>query len=102
MNLTNAFSLNMVAFPATINVEEVAQECAAIIASTCTSAVGHADTAAVFSSVLGTNVPMNRVTLQLKAGEKILVGQYIGPRLPEGSTSLPEGAMIKWLMVSIS
>ena len=28
------------------------------------------------------------------------MGQYSGPRLPEGSTSLPEGATIKWYLIS--
>ena len=102
MKLSNAFSLNMlVAFPATFTVEEVALECAKVIATSCESAVGHADTAAVFSTVLGTNVPMNRSTVALQKGDTILVGQYIGPRMPEGSTTLPEGATIKWLVVSI-
>ncbi|MCK7505116.1 MAG: DUF1874 domain-containing protein [Desulfobacterales bacterium] len=56
------------------------------------SAVGHADTAAVFSSLLGRPVPVERRSIKLDEGETALVGQYIGPRLPEGATTLPEGA----------
>lgn len=65
------------------------------------SAVGHADTAAVFSSVLGLDISFNRETVSLKAGDQAIVGQYSGPRLPEGTTILPEGATIKWLLVSV-
>jgi hypothetical protein len=47
------------------------------------SCVGHADTAKVFSTLLGVDVPENRVTVTL--GEEFsLVGQYIGPRLEVG------------------
>ena len=76
------------------------------------SAVGHADTAAVFSKELGEDVEFNRISLKfgeefnrisLKFGESdvLLVGQLTGPRLPEGSTTLPEGATISWLAVYI-
>ena len=63
------------------------------------SAVGHADTAAVFSAVLGRDVPANRISVKLDAETKLLVGQYIGPRLPEGATQLPEGSTIEWWVV---
>jgi hypothetical protein len=29
------------------------------------------------------------------------VGQYTGPRLPEGSKTLPEGASVEWLFVTV-
>lgn len=63
------------------------------------SGVGHADTARIFSGILGTEVPMNRVSIDFGGGDLLLVGQYNGPRLPEGTTELPEGASIKWLTV---
>lgn len=63
------------------------------------SAVGHADTAAVFAAVLGRPVAVNRATIKLEKGHCLLVGQYIGPRLPEGATTLPEGATIEWWVV---
>ena len=66
------------------------------------SAVGHGETALVFSNVLDVDVPMNRATVSLEIGDTIIVGQYSGPRLPEGATMLPEGATIKWAQVSIS
>lgn len=61
-----------------------------------TSCVGHASTAAVFSDTLGIEVPHNRVNVNLTPGDALIVGQYTGPRLEEGATTLPEGAVIKW------
>ena len=101
MFILNAFSLNMLVGNADVVVREVSQKVAAILADACVSAVGHADTAAVFSNVLGVAVPCNRATVALKDGDVALVGQYSGPRLPEGATSLPEGAAIKWLVVGV-
>lgn len=100
--VTNAFSLNMLAeMPASIKVEEVGRDAAAALAAQAVSAVGHADTAAVFSSVLGVPVPANRATVSLAKGDRVLVGQYRGPRLPEGATQLPEGATIQWIVVTV-
>ena len=64
------------------------------------SAVGHADTAAVFSAELGVAIPTNRASIDLVPHRsRLLVGQYLGPRLPEGATRLPEGAAIAWWLV---
>ena len=101
MFLLNAFSLNMLVGNADISVREVSVTVATSLAANCTSAVGHADTAAVFSNVLGVEIPCNRATVVLKDGDLALVGQYSGPRLPEGATALPEGAAIKWVVVAV-
>jgi hypothetical protein len=61
-----------------------------------TSAVGHADTAAILGELLGVTLPVNRVSIKLARGDTLFVGQYTGPRLPEGTTTLPEGASIEW------
>jgi len=103
MKLLNAFSLNMVAHPAVIETRPVVSlaEARRLAAGGFESAVGHADTAAVFSSLLGVPVPMERRTVKLQPGEIALVGQYSGPRLPEGATTLPPGATITWLLVKV-
>ena len=102
MRITNAFSLNMIAaFPVAVTVEEVSVEQARVLAADAESVVGHADTAAVFSDVLGLEVPANRATVSLVKGDRLLVGQYRGPRLPEGASQLPEGATIQWLNVIV-
>jgi len=104
MHLLNAFSLNMLpsATPCTIQVKPVGLIEAQALAATTTSAVGHADTATVFASVLGVPVPCARVNVALKVGDTALVGQYRGPRLPEGATTLPTGATIEWVIVTVS
>jgi hypothetical protein len=63
------------------------------------SVIGHADTAAVMSSMLGRELVADRRSIQLEDGDLLLVGQYIGPRLPEGATALPDGARIEWWVV---
>ena len=100
--LLNAFSLNMVSsFPVSFEAREVTIDEARAMAPGLTSAVGHASTAAVFSDVLGTEVQANRATVALKSGDRVLVGQYRGPRLEEGVTTLPEGATIQWIVVTV-
>ena len=63
------------------------------------SVVGHADTATLFASILGRAVPFNRETVKLTSSDILLVGQYVGPRLPEGATCLPEGSSLQWWTV---
>ncbi len=102
MLIINAFSANMlVSFPTSVHFEEIPEARARGIAQDCVSAVGHADTAAVFSTLLGVTVPMARTTVALREGDTALLGQYSGPRLPEGSTTLPAGATIRWILVAV-
>ena len=105
MLVLNAFSFNMVTgFPVTVDAEEISIEKVRRLLDEegVESAVGHADTAAVFSEVIGMEVPMARKTVQLTYGDSAIVGQYSGPRLEEGSKELPEGASIKWLLISLA
>ena len=91
MYLLNAFSLQMLdQFPANISIREVES-----LPEGLESAVGHADTAAVLG------VPMNRVNVKLHAGDTAYVAQLQGGRLPEGSTTLPEGFTFKYLEVRV-
>ena len=103
MLLTNALSLNMLSGDARIIARKIstaeAQRLYGIHQPH--SAVGHADTAAVFASQLGYHVTANRATVALEADDEMLVGQYSGPRLPEGATNLPEGATIQWWYVYV-
>lgn len=101
--LLNAFSLNMIAaYPAQFSVEEISLEQArGHLTAGFTSAVGHANTAAVLGQQLGMTVQAQRVTVSLSSGMTAIVGQYRGPRLAEGATSLPEGATIQWLRVTL-
>lgn len=93
--LGNAFSLQMLkAFPVSIDIVEVSAEEA--LSSYKTSVVGHQDTA----NVLG--VPFNRISVALNKGDILYVAQVVGGRLPEGSTTLPEGFSMKFFKVTIA
>ena len=103
MLICNAFSLNMLR-TLTVDIRVcplILSQARTIAVNGLESAVGHPDTAAVFSTVIGVQVPANRATLALGPGDRLLVGQYRGPRLPEGTTTLPDGAKIEWAMVYI-
>ena len=66
---------------------------------TVVSCVGHADTAAILSKLIGLDLPVNRVSVKLEKGDLLIVGQYVGQRLPEGTIELPEGAAIEWWII---
>ncbi len=103
MLLLNAFSLNMLAYlPASPRFTELTlEEARDVLADSLESGVGHADTAVAFSLVLGVEVPLNRVDIALKEGDVAVIGQYRGPRLPEGCHVLPEGATIQWIKLEM-
>jgi len=88
--LLNAFSLQMISGNCTIKVTEVDS-----LPDGLTSAIGHQDTA----NVLG--VEMNRVNVKLNVGDTAYVAQLQGGRLPEGSTTLPQGFSFKFYKVSV-
>jgi hypothetical protein len=96
MFICNAFSLQMVDFPTTISVEEISKDDFDTLKPTLVSAIGHADTA----KVLG--FEPNRVNVHIDKGESIIVAQLQGGRLPEGSTTLPEGFSFKFLKVTVN
>jgi hypothetical protein len=60
------------------------------------SIVGHADIA----KVLG--VEMNRASVTLERGDCVYVAQLVGGRLPEGTTTLPDGFRLEWVCVEVS
>jgi hypothetical protein len=101
--IMNAFSLNMLAeLPASPLFEEITLEQVRVeLADGFESCVGHADTAAVYTDVLGMEVPAVRSTISLVKGEVVVIGQYRGPRLPEGCHILPEGATIQWIRLTV-
>ena len=90
--LLNSFSLQMVDAPCKISVTAV-DELPPL--QELTSAIGHADTAIVLG------VQMNRINVHLPSGSCAYVAQLQGGRLPEGSTTLPEGFTFKFLKVEV-
>lgn len=104
--ITNAFSLGML--PAglfNLRIQAIApQKAREVVAESCyKSIIGHADTAKLFSKELDAEFPMNRETFvfsdETLESCALLVGQYVGARLPEGTTELPKGASIRWWIV---
>ena len=65
------------------------------------SAVGHADTAAVLADELDLQVEANRIFVSLEKGDVLLVAQLTGGRLPEGTTTLPDGFSFSYLKVEL-
>lgn len=65
------------------------------------SVIGHADTAAVVSNLLGKEVVANRASISISKGDVLYVAQLTGGRLPEGSTTLPEGFALTFVRVTI-
>lgn len=105
--IANAFSLNMLqsdVLNINVSFEKLTPAAAAELikeAGEVVSVVGHADTAAVLTSLLGFQVATNRTTYKWDAiSEVILVAQFSGTRLPEGATSLPDGAVLEFFKVS--
>ena len=103
--IANAFSIQMIPNGGMVHFTPVSSD---YVRESCEvydyeSIVGHEDTARVFSEQLGLDIPCNRKTYTVPAGESqcIFVGQLIGGRLPEGATKLPEGFEIKWYAVDI-
>ena len=82
--VSNSFSLSMLEWPADIRVQRASlDEVREGLAEGFTSAVGHESTAALFSSLLRLEIPVNRVQIKLTNGDVLFVGQVL-QRLPEG------------------
>jgi len=88
----NAFSLGMLPHGASPIVRELDSR---PDLTGCVSVVGHPDTA----TILG--VAFNRATLHLQHGDSLIVAQLDGARLPEGATTLPDGASFRWFEVKL-
>lgn len=103
--ITNAFSANMLdeSKSSLVLFNPIPVEQAAIIAKSeeWESSLGHEDIVNVVNAQLGTSFKMNRRTDILETGDAILLAQYKGPRLPEGATTLPEGARIQYYMIIV-
>ncbi len=97
--LTNAFSLTMLPIEA-MNFVRVKKINPNDVPADVESAIGHQDTAKVVSDILGFEVKPNRVSIKLNENDVLYVAQYTGPRLPEGATTLPEGAILEFFEVT--
>lgn len=92
MYITNAFSIQMLNdLNSTVKFEEIKS----IDGLDLTSAIGHTDTA----HVLG--FEPNRISIKLKKGDSVIIAQLVGGRLPEGTTTLPEGFCFKFIKATV-
>lgn len=99
--LANAFSLQMLDLSSAISVDIVPVTMEEVAASGFESVVGHQDTANILTTLLGVEVPMQRVSVRLESGDTLYVAQVTGGRLPEGATTLPEGFALAFVKVSL-
>lgn len=97
--LANAFSISMLPMEA-MNFIRVKKINPNDIPADVESAIGHENTAKVVSSMLGFEVKPNRVSIRMSESDVLYVAQYTGPRLPEGATTLPEGASLEFFEVT--
>ena len=99
MYITNAFSINMLSNSAQINFIKISQKTAKEFSRFAISAIGHEDTARAVSIMMDTEFRQNRISLEFTG--TLLVAQYRGPRLEEGTTTLPEESKIEFWLVTI-
>lgn len=102
MLLGNAFSLQMLTENQVIKFTFISlDEAKHILKDACTSVIGHQDLANVLTNMFGFEIPCNRVNNKLHTGDKMIVAQFMGGRLPEGAITLPAGAVIKFVLVEV-
>lgn len=101
MYICNAFSIQMLQSDSAVFVREIQVQDVLHLSERfgLQSAIGHADTAAVVSGLLGIELPANRVNVQLGSKDRCVVAQLMGGRLPEGSTTLPKTMQIKFFCI---
>jgi hypothetical protein len=105
IKLSNAFSLSMISSTnhTGLSITPVSIETVKDIMDTgVESFVGHTDTAAILTDLLGIPVPFNRTSLKLVRGDTLVVAQYTGPRMAEGTKTLPEGASFTFFVVTVA
>ena len=101
--ITNAFSIQMLPTEVIgLTFKPITQKQAKkmVKANVFVSAIGHGDTANMVSKLLDTNIPMNRISVNLKDDDVLLVAQLSGGRLPEGATTIPDGMSIQFWVVA--
>ena len=105
--IVNSFSINMlncetmVSFRKFKDVSEILEFIERNKEDEIVSGIGHMDMANIVSKDIGIPIPMSRDTIKIdEKNDALVVAQYSGPRLPEGTTELPDGATISyWLCI---
>lgn len=99
--LGNAFSLQMLDTAVSTDIRVTPVDASVVANVNFTSVIGHPDTAAVVSNILGKDVDCNRVSVSLSKDDILYVAQVVGGRLPAGATTLPDGFSLTFLKVTI-
>jgi len=106
MKLLNAFSINMLKGDVAVNfIKNINPEAVLNAAAGIENFIGHKETDDVVRKTLSDMgcvvAEGKRESVVLLPGEKAVVAQYIGQRLPEGAKSLPEGSRIEFWFVEL-
>lgn len=102
--LANSFSLQMLNLERVNYLEVIPlelEEVKKLLNKGFISIIGHRDTANILSNVLNLIVPYNRISIKLNLEDTLIVAQFVGGRLPEGTNTLPEGYKIEFFKVNI-
>jgi hypothetical protein len=102
--LLNAFSLNMIKVQETqIVITEIPLDDVKYLmrSNECKSYIGHKDLAEIVSEQTQFSIPVNRENFVFGEVNRALVFQYNGPRLEEGTRTLPQDAKIKYYHVKV-
>lgn len=100
--ISNAFSINMLTLAAKVRFMPLSvNETKGILLNVeYKSAIGHKETAAIVSNILGMPIECNRMTVKFPVewfeSHRLIVAQYSGLRLMEGTTSLPIGSTLEF------
>lgn len=101
--LGNAFSLQMLSLNEVITVtiipisdKALKDIVLAVNDGHITNCIGHTDLA----NIIG--LKSNRISVHLNRGDILYVLQVVGGRLPEGTTTLPDGITLKLVRVDIN
>lgn len=102
--LTDTFSLDMLpTLPCFLKVQRLSVGQVREMLPQARSMVGRLQMAALYSEVLGEEIQRRRDEPKpwLLVGDRVVVGEYRGPRLPEGAMELPKDASIHWQSVEV-
>ncbi|MEM4483419.1 MAG: DUF1874 domain-containing protein [Candidatus Methanomethylicia archaeon] len=110
--LTNAFSLNMLSFPATVvlDIDEISSKefCDELASNTIVNAIGHKGTVDIINNLCRTNYNTNRIQIQLINNDVLLIPQ-VTFRIDEGKVLSREEledmlrkGLIKFLKVRVN
>ena len=104
--ITNSFSINMLNGSQELSFSKIGNPEPIVNNSCPIGCIGHESTATLIEKIFNSggidagNL-FNRVSItpDFNGGDRVLVCQYSGPRLPEGTTELPSGAGIEFWVV---